>query len=71
MIAMFCYKDMRVSAALLLALTSLLQGIPARGQASTQAATDPFFGDYEGTYVSSEAKEEAGGPPPMGAAATL
>ena len=73
---------MRRIAAFLLVLAGLLPGIPAvRSQSFsepsvmslpyTQMVADPHFGDYEGTYVCSDAKQEDGGPPPVPAEAKV
>jgi len=40
-------------------------------QPYTQLVADPHFGDYEGTSVCSEMKQEDGGPPPVQAEAKV
>jgi hypothetical protein len=73
---------MQINRFLWIAALGLILAVPAAigrqfdepsvmNQPYTQAVPDPYFGDYEGTYVLSELKEEAGGPAPMAADAKV
>ena len=73
---------MKMNPWFLLALLGLIQAVPAAhgrrfdeptvmNQPYTQLVVDPLFGDYEGTYMPSEANVEAGGPAPVAAEAKV